>query len=121
MGTSQGTECQITFKCHFFVGFLKFGEQCKWELGIPVTWSVVLIQCFGFLQHPEIKADRSFVLYRPPPVVRDPALVEEFLERAKFIADDLNWLLALPHDRFWCQVKIVLWTLKKKPEQSTCL
>ncbi|XP_009074623.1 PREDICTED: activating signal cointegrator 1 complex subunit 2 [Acanthisitta chloris] len=54
--------------------------------------------------HPEIKADRSFVLYRPPPAVRDSALVEEFLERAKFIADDLNWLLALPHDKFWCQV-----------------
>lgn len=68
---------------------------------------MVLIPCFGFLQHPEIKADRSFVLYRPPPVVRDPALVEEFLERAKFIADDLDWLLALPHDKFWCQVIIV--------------
>ncbi|XP_041879306.1 LOW QUALITY PROTEIN: activating signal cointegrator 1 complex subunit 2 [Corvus kubaryi] len=54
--------------------------------------------------HPEIKADRSFVLYKPPPCHRDPALVEEFLERAKFIADDLNWLLALPHDKFWCQV-----------------
>ncbi|XP_059340986.1 activating signal cointegrator 1 complex subunit 2 [Ammospiza nelsoni] len=54
--------------------------------------------------HPEIKADRSFVLYKPPPAIRDPALVEEFLERAKFIADDLNWLLALPHDKFWCQV-----------------
>ncbi|KFO66065.1 Activating signal cointegrator 1 complex subunit 2 [Corvus brachyrhynchos] len=53
---------------------------------------------------PEIKADRSFVLYKPPPAIRDPALVEEFLERAKFIADDLNWLLALPHDKFWCQV-----------------
>ncbi|XP_039242924.1 activating signal cointegrator 1 complex subunit 2 isoform X2 [Pipra filicauda] len=54
--------------------------------------------------HPDIKADRSFVLYKPPPAVRDPALLEEFLERAKFIADDLNWLLALPHDKFWCQV-----------------
>ncbi|XP_062360143.1 activating signal cointegrator 1 complex subunit 2 isoform X2 [Cinclus cinclus] len=54
--------------------------------------------------HPDIKADRSFVLYKPPPAIRDPALVEEFLERAKFIADDLNWLLALPHDKFWCQV-----------------
>uniref|UniRef100_A0A8C8RFR7 Activating signal cointegrator 1 complex subunit 2 n=1 Tax=Pelusios castaneus TaxID=367368 RepID=A0A8C8RFR7_9SAUR len=54
--------------------------------------------------HPEMKADRSFVLYKPPPKVREPALVEEFLERAKFIADDLNWLLALPHDKFWCQV-----------------
>ncbi|XP_030316472.1 activating signal cointegrator 1 complex subunit 2 isoform X2 [Calypte anna] len=53
---------------------------------------------------PEIKADRCFVLYRPPPSVRDPALVEEFLERAQFIADDLNWLLALPHEKFWCQV-----------------
>lgn len=26
------------------------------------------------------------------------------MERAKFVADDLDWLLALPHDRFWCQV-----------------
>ncbi|NWQ83581.1 ASCC2 protein, partial [Columbina picui] len=69
--------------------------------------------------HPEIKADRSFVLYRPPPVVRDPALVEEFLERAKFIADDLNWLLALPHDRFWCQV-IFDETLQKCLDSYLC-
>ncbi|XP_075625283.1 activating signal cointegrator 1 complex subunit 2 [Balearica regulorum gibbericeps] len=68
---------------------------------------------------PEIKADRSFVLYRPPPVVRDPALVEEFLERAKFIADDLNWLLALPHDRFWCQV-IFDETLQKCLDSYLC-
>ncbi|KAM6112044.1 activating signal cointegrator 1 complex subunit 2 isoform 1-T2 [Pterocles gutturalis] len=69
--------------------------------------------------HPEIKADRSFVLYRPPPVVRDPALVEEFLERAKFIADDLNWLLALPHDKFWCQV-IFDETLQKCLDSYLC-
>ncbi|KAM9281527.1 activating signal cointegrator 1 complex subunit 2 isoform 3-T4 [Morus bassanus] len=75
--------------------------------------------CFGFLQHPEIKADRSFVLYRPPPVVRDPASVEEFLERAKFIADDLNWLLALPHDKFWCQV-IFDETLQKCLDSYLC-
>ncbi|KAM6241467.1 activating signal cointegrator 1 complex subunit 2 isoform 1-T2 [Spheniscus humboldti] len=68
---------------------------------------------------PEIKADRSFVLYRPPPVVRDPALVEEFLERAKFIADDLNWLLALPHDKFWCQV-IFDETLQKCLDSYLC-
>uniref|UniRef100_A0ACB8FXZ6 Activating signal cointegrator 1 complex subunit 2 n=2 Tax=Sphaerodactylus townsendi TaxID=933632 RepID=A0ACB8FXZ6_9SAUR len=54
--------------------------------------------------HPEKKTERSFVLYKPPPKARDPALLEEFLERAKFIADDLDWLLALPHDKFWCQV-----------------
>ncbi|XP_064321908.1 activating signal cointegrator 1 complex subunit 2 [Phalacrocorax carbo] len=69
--------------------------------------------------NPEIKADRSFVLYRPPPVVRDPALVEEFLERAKFIADDLNWLLALPHDKFWCQV-IFDETLQKCLDSYLC-
>ncbi|XP_014797190.1 PREDICTED: activating signal cointegrator 1 complex subunit 2 [Calidris pugnax] len=69
--------------------------------------------------HPEIKVDRSFVLYRPPPVVRDPALVEEFLERAKFIADDLNWLLALPHDKFWCQV-IFDETLQKCLDSYLC-
>ncbi|XP_009948780.1 PREDICTED: activating signal cointegrator 1 complex subunit 2 isoform X1 [Leptosomus discolor] len=69
--------------------------------------------------HPEIKADRSFVLYRPPPVVRDSALVEEFLERAKFIADDLNWLLALPHEKFWCQV-IFDETLQKCLDSYLC-
>ncbi|XP_051489934.1 activating signal cointegrator 1 complex subunit 2 isoform X1 [Apus apus] len=69
--------------------------------------------------HPEIKADRSFVLYRPPPPARDPALVEEFLERAKFIADDLNWLLALPHDKFWCQV-IFDETLQKCLDSYLC-
>jgi len=30
--------------------------------------------------------------------------VEEFLEHAQFISEDLEWLLALPHDKFWCQV-----------------
>nr|XP_020656459.1 activating signal cointegrator 1 complex subunit 2 isoform X1 [Pogona vitticeps]XP_020656460.1 activating signal cointegrator 1 complex subunit 2 isoform X1 [Pogona vitticeps]XP_020656461.1 activating signal cointegrator 1 complex subunit 2 isoform X1 [Pogona vitticeps] len=54
--------------------------------------------------HPQKKTERSFVLYKPPPKARDPALLEEFLERATFVADDLDWLLALPHDRFWCQV-----------------
>ncbi|TRY87714.1 hypothetical protein DNTS_018538 [Danionella cerebrum] len=33
-----------------------------------------------------------------------PALVEEYLEHAQFISEDLEWLLALPHDKFWCQV-----------------
>ncbi|KAF6277639.1 activating signal cointegrator 1 complex subunit 2 [Rhinolophus ferrumequinum] len=54
--------------------------------------------------HPEQKADRYFVLYKPPPKDNIPALVEEYLERATFVANDLDWLLALPHDRFWCQV-----------------
>lgn len=54
--------------------------------------------------NPEQKADRYFVLYKPPPKDNIPALVEEYLERANFVANDLDWLLALPHDKFWCQV-----------------
>ncbi|XP_064209506.1 activating signal cointegrator 1 complex subunit 2 [Anguilla rostrata] len=54
--------------------------------------------------HPERMEDRSFVAYRPPPPESSGAQLEEFIEHAQFIADDLDWLLALPHDKFWCQV-----------------
>ncbi|XP_069769072.1 activating signal cointegrator 1 complex subunit 2 [Narcine bancroftii] len=54
--------------------------------------------------HPSRKEDNDFVLYKPPPQDDIPALMEEFLERANFIARDLDWLLSLPHDKFWCQV-----------------
>ncbi|XP_062890552.1 activating signal cointegrator 1 complex subunit 2 [Mobula hypostoma] len=54
--------------------------------------------------HPSRKEECYFVLYKPPPQDDIPALVEEFLERANFIAQDLEWLLSLPHDKFWCQV-----------------
>nr|XP_015221562.1 PREDICTED: activating signal cointegrator 1 complex subunit 2 [Lepisosteus oculatus]XP_015221563.1 PREDICTED: activating signal cointegrator 1 complex subunit 2 [Lepisosteus oculatus]XP_015221564.1 PREDICTED: activating signal cointegrator 1 complex subunit 2 [Lepisosteus oculatus] len=54
--------------------------------------------------HPARMEDRCFVLYQPPPVTGSAAEVEAFLEQAQFIAEDLDWLLALPHDRFWCQV-----------------
>ncbi|XP_068937967.1 activating signal cointegrator 1 complex subunit 2 [Petaurus breviceps papuanus] len=54
--------------------------------------------------HPDQKADRCFVLYKPPPADSAAARIEEYLERAAFIADDLDWLLALPHKKFWCQV-----------------
>ncbi|XP_066510920.1 activating signal cointegrator 1 complex subunit 2-like [Hoplias malabaricus] len=54
--------------------------------------------------HPARKEDRGFLLYQPPPEDGSPAQVEEFLEQAQFISDDLEWLLSLPHDTFWCQV-----------------
>lgn len=55
--------------------------------------------------HPDRKEERCFVPYKPPPEDGcSPAEVEEFLELAKFIAEDLEWLLSLPHDKFWCQV-----------------
>uniref|UniRef100_A0A665TWT8 CUE domain-containing protein n=1 Tax=Echeneis naucrates TaxID=173247 RepID=A0A665TWT8_ECHNA len=54
--------------------------------------------------HPDRKEDRCFVPYKPPPENGSPAEVEEFLDHARFIMEDLEWLLALPHDKFWCQV-----------------
>uniref|UniRef100_G3TQL6 Activating signal cointegrator 1 complex subunit 2 n=1 Tax=Loxodonta africana TaxID=9785 RepID=G3TQL6_LOXAF len=69
--------------------------------------------------HPEQKADRYFVLYKPPPKDNIPALVEEYLERATFVANDLDWLLALPHDKFWCQV-IFDETLQKCLDSYLC-
>ncbi|KAG7480819.1 hypothetical protein MATL_G00060260 [Megalops atlanticus] len=54
--------------------------------------------------HPDRMEDRCFVAYRPLPLEASPAQLEEFLEHAQFIADDLDWLLSLPHDKFWCQV-----------------
>lgn len=44
--------------------------------------------------------------YKSPPEDGSPAELEEFLEHAKFITEDLEWLLALPHDKFWCQVRL---------------
>nr|XP_057926186.1 activating signal cointegrator 1 complex subunit 2 [Doryrhamphus excisus]XP_057926188.1 activating signal cointegrator 1 complex subunit 2 [Doryrhamphus excisus]XP_057926189.1 activating signal cointegrator 1 complex subunit 2 [Doryrhamphus excisus] len=54
--------------------------------------------------HPDRKQERLFVPYKTLSDGGSPAEVEEFLERAKFILEDLEWLLALPHDKFWCQV-----------------
>ncbi|KAK2845311.1 hypothetical protein Q7C36_010165 [Tachysurus vachellii] len=54
--------------------------------------------------HPERKEDRGFIPYTPPLEDHSPAQVEEFLEHAQFISEDLEWLLSLPHDKFWCQV-----------------
>lgn len=55
-------------------------------------------------QHPDRKEERCFVPYKPPPEDSSPAQVEEYLEHGKFITEDLDWLLALRHDKFWCQV-----------------
>ncbi|XP_024908800.1 activating signal cointegrator 1 complex subunit 2 isoform X2 [Cynoglossus semilaevis] len=54
--------------------------------------------------HPERKEDRCFVPYKLLVEDASPAEVEEFLEYVRFIIEDLEWLLALPHDKFWCQV-----------------
>ncbi|KAF6738981.1 Activating signal cointegrator 1 complex subunit 2 [Oryzias melastigma] len=55
--------------------------------------------------HPDRKEERCFLPYRPPPESGSSAAeVEEFLEHARFMVEDLEWLLSLPHDRFWCQV-----------------
>ncbi|XP_072271385.1 activating signal cointegrator 1 complex subunit 2 [Pyxicephalus adspersus] len=54
--------------------------------------------------NPKRVVSRNFLPYTPPPESCSPAVLEEFLERADFITKDLQWLLSLPHDCFWCQV-----------------
>ena len=50
----------------------------------------------------------QFVSYQAPPKdLTDKGQYEAWLERIKFIEDDLHWLLQLPHDKFWCQVSAV--------------
>ena len=45
------------------------------------------------------------MLYHPPPLdALDQASIEEWRERTTYIQEDLQWLLRLPHDKFWCQV-----------------
>lgn len=55
-------------------------------------------------QHPDRKEERCFLPYKPPPEDNSSAQIEEYLEQAQFISEDLDWLLSLPHDKFWCQV-----------------
>ncbi|KAM9858481.1 activating signal cointegrator 1 complex subunit 2 [Aulostomus maculatus] len=54
--------------------------------------------------HPDRKEERYFVPYKPLLEDSSPAELEEFLEHTKFIIEDLEWLLMMPHDKFWCQV-----------------
>ena len=59
--------------------------------------------------------------YVPPPVERLQSdsistaemdnLVVQWKERMMFIFEDLNWLLKLPHDLFWCQVTMLSFTV----------
>uniref|UniRef100_A0A3Q4HLQ1 Activating signal cointegrator 1 complex subunit 2 n=1 Tax=Neolamprologus brichardi TaxID=32507 RepID=A0A3Q4HLQ1_NEOBR len=64
--------------------------------------------------HPDRTEERCFVPYKPPPEDGSPADVEEFLEHARFITEDLEWLLALPHDKFWCQVQSCQRVMQRK-------
>jgi len=49
----------------------------------------------------------QFVCYQAPPTdLTDKGQYEEWLERLRFIEDDLHWLLQLPHAKFWCQVNM---------------
>ncbi|ELT91381.1 hypothetical protein CAPTEDRAFT_220768 [Capitella teleta] len=47
----------------------------------------------------------DFLLYQAPPVnPNDGAAREEWIERATFMESDLQSLLRMPHEAFWCQV-----------------
>jgi hypothetical protein len=48
-----------------------------------------------------------FVTYTPlPSNIEDGSAVEQWVERMKFICDDLTWLLQQDHTKFWCEVCI---------------
>jgi hypothetical protein len=45
------------------------------------------------------------VTYVPVPINRqDSSVIEQWIERMTFIADDLSWLLQQDHRQFWCEV-----------------
>ncbi|CAJ0945019.1 unnamed protein product [Ranitomeya imitator] len=75
-------------------------DELQVTLKDPVTGRLRTIPAL----HQSRVAARHFIVYAPPPGSCAPALLEEFLERVDFILKDLKFLLALPHDLFWCQV-----------------
>lgn len=82
----------------FFV-FLCFEYKPFTKLYCPIFFVLLT------MQNPKRVVSRNFLIYVPPPDSCSPAVLEEFLERADFITKDLQWLLSLPHDCFWCQVR----------------
>eukprot|EP00117_Sycon_ciliatum_P046680 scpid30761/ scgid33409/ Activating signal cointegrator 1 complex subunit 2; ASC-1 complex subunit p100; Trip4 complex subunit p100 len=57
--------------------------------------------------HPSWTSEISFLCYEAPPQSRgdgSQAATDEWLERAEFILEDVNWLLQQSHELFWCQV-----------------
>lgn len=86
-----------------------FQTDVQWNISLERSLNPGHNQILIFLlwphgQHPHRKEERCFVPYKAPPEDGSAAEVEEFLEHAKFITEDLEWLLSLPHDKFWCQV-----------------
>ena len=54
--------------------------------------------------------NRDCLTYLSPPVTTfladqaDKAVADEYAEKLKIIETDLRWLLALPYQKFWCQM-----------------
>lgn len=54
--------------------------------------------------------NRDCLIYLSPPVSTfladqvEKAVVDEYVEKLKIIETDLKWLLALPYQKFWCQM-----------------
>ena len=66
---------------------------------------MVTYRYFYFFQNPERLEIINFIKYvAPPSDDTDQSSIDEWMERAKFIEEDLHKLLQLPHDKFWCHV-----------------
>ena len=65
----------------------------------------------GNLKHSRWSSRCRFVAYVAPPAdSSDQGLMGEWAERLQYISTDLHWLLQLPHQQFWCQVRKIIIT-----------
>jgi hypothetical protein len=55
--------------------------------------------------------EKQMLPYLPPPLSilndfeqKNQAIVDEYIERLKFIEIDLKWALSLDYQHFWCQI-----------------
>ena len=63
----------------------------------------------GNLKHSRWSSRCRFVAYVAPPAdSNDQGLMGEWAERLQYISNDLHWLLQLPHQQFWCQVRKII-------------
>ena len=51
--------------------------------------------------HKSWVSERAWVSFRPPPSGTGTVPVDDWCERASFVADDLDFLLGLEHHHFW--------------------
>ena len=87
----------------------------QWPLGMPQITDRVICQSSGSGLGPERAIPKQIPALHPsrvkqvdfleftPDSFEGPQTVEERADLLRLIVADLDWLLRLPHDLFWCQ------------------